>query len=771
MDKTKESLSIRLLDSHSNPLKNQEFRLFEVQNGRRSIINTIFTSNENGEAFFNAKEVFKEGTQSFEIGLHNTLCYKRKPIYNHRYLLRNYEYGYLCEVKFAKKADDASIEKVTLKPKEYLLDNNEKIILKFYAGGDIVELEAFYDVTKIQEDEIKWGYTLLTASSQEHSKNREHSKNLDTLNKNQLTNDKKDSSLFDDKISTTCCHIEKRGDIAILSGTPIDMMQDNPQAYRGKTIQIALPKTTNQQAILIFAYKDTPNYRASQLIRLNDYPQITIDCTLAETLRAYTRQDNIATLGFGVSYVCQRLWHDNPSDAKELSNLIYIDSHSPDFIESIPNATMQSIVKEVLPRIELKEIVRKYKDIADKTYQEQQRIHKDFEAYKQRYNFSRKKDKEKHIGLNASGDMIPFYVELDWDRFYMQFPLMKNLEKEMLNIQIEPIYIQTTGMPTGKYKNQSKILTLNFLHSMQSFMCSKSDILYQALHNKTASNMQVVANLNAIASNPKGAKMPKSISKNIDSKTHTITALDIEYEDINHTIFSIKANDMPLAQAQKDMDSLTPKDLMRHHMQYYSISDIDFGLEYKLSFEEKSNQAIALYALSGKFQIYYVLDSFEVERINEKEIAIYPTQIKAYIDDSFDFRDQDHTFNDDGSIKELGQPVGAWDYNEMKFDVAVSLSQMSKYTEKDDISTLAAIGATMATWSKWKSAINIQKYEDYKSNNIYPIYNHDYQQTQKSFNLGLDFLVTSPTFKNITIPKDLKFKNLFKIIVSLQENK
>ncbi|EAI7507845.1 hypothetical protein CNT09_09500, partial [Campylobacter coli] len=205
MDKTKESLSIRLLDSHSNPLKNQEFRLFEVQNGRRSIINTIFTSNENGEAFFNAKEVFKEGTQSFEIGLHNTLCYKRKPIYNHRYLLRNYEYGYLCEVKFAKKADDASIEKVTLKPKEYLLDNNEKIILKFYAGGDIVELEAFYDVTKIQEDEIKWGYTLLTASSQEHSKNREHSKNLDTLNKNQLTNDKKDSSLFDDKISTTCC--------------------------------------------------------------------------------------------------------------------------------------------------------------------------------------------------------------------------------------------------------------------------------------------------------------------------------------------------------------------------------------------------------------------------------------------------------------------------------------------------------------------------------------------------------------------------------------
>lgn len=177
----------------------------------------------------------------------------------------------------------------------------------------------------------------------------------------------------------------------------------------------------------------------------------------------------------------------------------------------------------------------------------------------------------------------------------------------------------------------------------------------------------------------------------------------------------------------------------------HSISDIDFGLEYKLSFEEKSNQAIALYALSGKFQIYYVLDSFEVERINEKEIAIYPTQIKAYIDDSFDFRDQDHTFNDDGSIKELGQPVGAWDYNEMKFDKDVSESQMNKYAEKSGIISTTNAGAALFL----KSAINIEKYENYKRQNIYPIYNHDYQQTQKNFNLGLDFRIVTPTFKDI----------------------
>ena len=631
------------------------------------------------------------------------------------------------ELRFKRKLDNFAVQQIKLEPQTITLKdaNNEIITKNFYKQGDTLTFTASIDTSKAQENQIKWAYKILNEKEQSLLQQRD-SKTYNPLNKTtlnptindipselkQILQDKDNNAYFSNQSAYTIKDFKNN-------------TQETESLYKGRTLTITIPtsfETSKQQvAIAIFAYKYEPNYEVCQIIHLNDYPQITIDCTLAETLRAYTRQDNIATLGFGVSYICQRLWHDNPSDAKALSNLIYIDSHLLDFIESIPNETMQKIVKEVLPRIELKEIVRKYKDIADKTYQEQQRIHKDFEAYKQRYNFSRKKDKEKHIGLNASGDMIPFYVELDWDRFYMQFPLMKNLEKEMLNIQIEPIYIQTTGMPTGEYKNKSKILTLNFLHSMQRFMCSKSDILYQALHNKTASNMQVVANLNAIASNPKGAKMPKSISKNIDSKTHTITALDIERKkDINHTIFSIKANDMSLAQAQKDMDSLTPKDLMRHHMQYYSISDIDFGLEYKLSFEEKSNQAIALYALSGKFQIYYVLDSFEVERINEKEIAIYPTQIKAYIDDSFDFRDQPMQF------------VGAWDYENVEFK---------------------------AFYSGVKNFIDDKNATKEIDNNI--MRNHDYQQTQKNFNLGLDFIVTSKSFRNLKIPNDYLSKRFY----------
>ena len=175
----------------------------------------------------------------------------------------------------------------------------------------------------------------------------------------------------------------------------------------------------------------------------------------------------------------------------------------------------------------------------------------------------------------------------------------------------------------------------------------------------------------------------------------------------------------------------------------HSISDIDFGLEYKLSFEEKSNQAIALYALSGKFQIYYVLDSFEVERINEKEIAIYPTQIKAYIDDSFDFRDQPMQF------------VGAWDYEKISFLTKTSEYQRIIYDNAVDIvNKLPFVERDKNTSKDFKEVI---------------MRNHDYQNTQKYFNLGLDFLVTSPTFKNIKIPKDLKFKNLFKIVITLGE--
>ncbi|OCR07021.1 hypothetical protein A7X13_09140 [Helicobacter pullorum] len=112
--------------------------------------------------------------------------------------------------------------------------------------------------------------------------------------------------------------------------------------------------------------------------------------------------------------------------------------------------------------------------------------------------------------------------------------------------------------------------------------------------------------------------------------------------------------------------------------------------------------------------------------MNEKEIAIYPIQIKAYIDDSFDFRDQPMQF------------VGAWDYENVEFK---------------------------AFYSGVKNFIDDKNATKEIDNNI--MRNHDYQQTQKSFNLGLDFIVTSPNFKSIEIPKTEEMKYIFRVVVQI----
>ncbi len=63
------------------------------------------------------------------------------------------------------------------------------------------------------------------------------------------------------------------------------------------------------------------------------------------------------------------------------------------------------------------------------------------------------------------------------------------------------------------------------------------------------------------------------------------------------------------------------------------------------------------------------------------------------------------------------------------------------------------------------------KYQQNRHNNLnrgaryYHLYNLDYQNTQSHFNLGLDFIITSPIFKNIKIPNNLDTKNLLRIIV------
>lgn len=757
------TFQIQALDEYTRmPIANAKIQLENINLGQNP------KTNSQGLATFEIDS--KQNLKSFRAKLIHK-DYQEYPILDRLIILNSIRRREKpLELRFKQKLDNFAVKEVKLKLRTYTLTdaNNEVITKNFYKVGDTLILKASFDENKVKENEIKWAYKVMSEKEiknlqQQDSKDKNpYSTQLYPVGLDEIPNDTlqilQDSKTF---FSNTPAYTIKNAK---------SNEAEPKNIYKGKTLEITIPKDfeNKNKPIALFAYKNEPNWKVCYIIRVNDYPQITIDCTLAETLRAHTNKDEISRLGWGVSYICQRLWHDNPANAKELGELIYIDSKDDYFIDSIPNETMKKIAKEVLPRITLKEHDRNYSAIAEEYYKKYSAMYLEFETYK-KMNNAPKEFKDKTIGLNAIGNIINFYIELDWDRFYMKFPLMKKLEKEISSIDLEPTTYGYQGIPNPIVPTYNgKILTKGFLAQIQNLIENKKEILKNIQKRES---MQITTNILEIAKNPKGVKIPKSIYKVFDVKKNRITELQIEYEEVNNKKFSFTKDITNPQKHEKTLKEISPSDLKRSHMQFYGIPDKDFGIEYLLSFNEKSTQAIALYALCGKFQIYYVLDTFEVEKLNENEIAIYPRQIKAYVDDSFDFRDQDHSFNQDGSIKELGQPVGAWDYNEVRFDITTSLSQMSKYTEKEDISTFTAIGAMVATWCKGTTPINIEEYKNYKKQNIYPNYNHEYQQTQKYFNLGCDFLVTNPTFKNIEIPNNLDIEHLFKIIIHYKEVK
>ncbi len=397
-----------LKNSTETPIQNATIQLENINLGQKSKTNDEGIASFEIESTQNLKpfraQLIHDDYQEYPIHdrvlIPNALKSRNKP-----YVLR-----------FNRKLDKFAVQQVLLEPRYYELkdSNNEMVAKSFYKQKDTIKLTASIDTSKAKEDEIKWAYKILTLSDiillQQRDAKEHNPLNRKTLNpainkmpenlKQILIDSQSQKPYFSNTTAYTINDVRNN-------------IKEPDNIYKGKELEITLPHTSTnaQQAIAIFAYQYEPNYKACQVIRINDYPQITIDCTLAETLRAYHRQDNISTLGWGVSYVCQKLWHDNPSNTKDLTDLIYTDSHSQDLLDSIPNLTMKSIVKEVLPRITLQEFAKDSNNKCPAIKSQIQEI----------------KDNN-----------LRFYVELDWDRFYMQFPLMKSLEKEILSIYLAP---------------------------------------------------------------------------------------------------------------------------------------------------------------------------------------------------------------------------------------------------------------------------------------------------------------------------------------------
>ncbi|HEH5491965.1 TPA: hypothetical protein SHD56_001722 [Campylobacter coli] len=648
----KNSLNIRLLSSNNILLHNQEFKLYEIAQGNKSEIKTIFTTNRIGEAHLNASEIFSKEAQSFELILNQSSVYKNKPIYNHRFLLRSYEYGHWCEIKFERKADKGSINSIRLKSKEFTLENNEKIVRNFYTFGDIVEFEAIYEDTKIKEEQIKWGYVFI------QDKNT-----LDKLNKNQLTNDKKESSLFDEEILKDCFYIEKEEDKALLSSSIIYRYLENNKAYCGKHLSLQLPNpkdTQEQKALLVFAYKEIPNYNASYLIRINDYPQITIDCTLAETLRAHTNKDEISRLGWGVSYICQRLWHDNPSDAKELKDLTFRSSTSQDFIDTIPNETMKTIVKEILPRVEMQQL---------------------------------KTDNTK------SRDKARFYAELDWDNFYMKFPIMQELKGEYMNLK------KLFGEESDFQKQFEDFLndTLLDIKNIKNTQEYTMALNIQAMKENKTKNAEVFKLYKKEETLPETHKAIKDLQKPSDIIDNS---LYFQRFDIKNDVF------LPHLGLSK-FDAFSLQNSIQHEKEVLD----------KFHSNPKYKQNFALYSIAGTFNVLYIPSLIQITGVTRfyDYHSLYAAckKVRAFIIDTVNF-------NNNGS----DQPIGVWDYENVRFDLYNSIMQYAGENTK----------------KRMGDAISTLIFPIKEKENNYILYNSNFKKSQQSFNLGLDFFLYSSTF-------------------------
>ncbi|MGX2973416.1 DUF6402 family protein, partial [Helicobacter sp. T3_23-1059] len=151
--------------------------------------------------------------------------------------------------------------------------------------------------------------------------------------------------------------------------------------------------------------------------------------------------------------------------------------------------------------------------------------------------------------------------------------------------------------------------------------------------------------------------------------------------------------------------------------------------EYALStFNSKIEhiQNFALYSIAGNFNIVYIFDSVTKNKKKSHDnidsiIYFTPKNIKAFIVDSVDFNNEI-----DNNGKEKDQPIGVWDYENIKCDIVESIKQVAKYEYNSFTIPTKLIG----------------EFDNMtKQNNIYPIYNSDFKQSQQFFQMGLDFFI------------------------------
>ncbi|EAI9112598.1 hypothetical protein C1E13_08600, partial [Campylobacter jejuni] len=347
---------------------------------------------------------------------------------------------------------------------------------------------------------------------------------------------------------------------------------------------------------------------------------------------------------------CQRLWHDNPSDAKELKDLTFRSSTSQDFIDTIPNETMKTIVKEILPRVEMQQL---------------------------------KTDNTK------SRDKARFYAELDWDSFYMKFPIMQELKGEYMNLK------KLFGEESDFQKQFEDFLndTLLDIKNIKNTQEYTMALNIQAMKENKTKNAEVFKLYKKEETLPETHKAIKDLQKPSDIIDNS---LYFQRFDIKNDVF------LPHLGLSK-FDAFSLQNSIQHEKEVLD----------KFHSNPKYKQNFALYSIAGAFNILYIPSLIQITRVtrfyNYHSLYAACKKVRAFIIDTVNF-------NNNGS----DQPIGAWDYEKVGFDLYNSIMQ-------------------------YRNTKFHFKYTSPKSF-LFPLYNSDFLKTKQYFNLGLDFFLYSSTF-------------------------
>lgn len=469
---------------------------------------------------------------------------------------------------------------------------------------------------------------------------------------------------------------------------------------------------------------ETSNDKIIQETNFYDHSILStkLECCYNEFKYYKENGNEVAALGWAVSYNLQFLWQNSPKMDTIQNYQLSIKQDKPS------NEQKLKEIQNFLQSKGIEPLVLHYTPYPTNLEEKDKKIGQNFSPYELR---KRAELYSYNTGYNENlireeKRLIRFYTTLDWDKFYMQFPLLKDNEKIFFK---DMIY-------TNKFKKQIENILFapqnaKILHNLSS---GEYDFYFAIDIRENRSNENAKSYLLSKGETPFGYKLTKYCKPfeidNLNCQTFSVTDSFFMNKAFEYLKYSF-SNQMSYKTLQNDFRtlSLLEKFTLFHPNNFAIHQSNQTYNKVQMNFQKN----LALYACSGKFSINYVPINITIKKDESHRISFRVNEIFAYVYDSFDFLDQSHEFDDNGNIIKLGQPVGAWDFNEKSFSIWGSIRQMDTYK------SIEYLGYAIPN-------ITIEDVLQAKKTNRYYIYNQDYQDYQKFTPYGLDFRVFSDNF-------------------------